>query len=188
MPTDVDVVNEALGIIGFDGALVTGAAPSFDTSIAGKNAARLYVPCVQAVARQFEWDFARHVDSLALSGNAAPFPWLYEYAYPTFAVQVWQVAPPSLADPNNPLPIEHAVGFALVASVATKVIWTNQQSAKAVYNGLPPVSVWDAGFRAAVVRLLSSEFAMAGPGKPEAAQSAMEAYGAFVGAASERSS
>ena len=85
MSTDVDVVNEALVLVGYDGAPVTGSAPNFDTSIAGKIAARIYVTPVQAVARQNEWDFARQVSALTLSGNAAPFPWSYEYLYPALA-------------------------------------------------------------------------------------------------------
>lgn len=188
MSVDVDVVNEALTLVGYDGAPVTGSAPSFDTSIAGKIAARIYVTSVQAVARQNEWDFSRQVAALTLSGNAAPFPWAYEYLYPALAVQIWQIAPPSLADMNNPLPIEHIVGNSQIASVSTKVIWSNQVSASAIYNGLPPVSTWDAGFRAAVVRLLGSEFAIAGAGKPDLSQSMLEAYGAFAGAAADRTS
>ena len=188
MATDVDVVNEALAQVGFDGAPVTGSAPSFDTSIQGKIAARIYVPTVQAVARQYEWDFSRQVAALSLSGNTAPFPWSYEYVYPALAVQLWQVAPPSLADPYDPRPVDFVVGNAQVSSVSTKVIWSNQASALAIYNGLPPVSVWDAGFRAAVVRLLASGFAMGGSGKPDTSQSQLEAFGQFAANASERTS
>ena len=130
----------------------------------------------------------KNVASLALSGNAAPFPWAFEYIYPALAVQVWQLAPPVLADANNPLPVEHVVGNALVASVSTKVIWSNQSAAKVIFNGLPPVSTWDSGFRAAVVRLLGSIFAIGGSGKPDLAQTTLEAYGAFAQAAAERTS
>ena len=188
MAVDVDVVNEALALVGFDGAPVTGNAPSFDSSTSGKIASRIYVPAVQAVARQFEWDFSRQIASLSLSGNAAPFPWSYEYLYPALAVQLWQVTPPSLTDANDPKPVNFVVGNAQVASVSTKVIWSNLAAARAVFNGLPPVAVWDAGFRAAVVRLLASEFAMAGAGKPEVAQGTLEAFGQFVAGASERPS
>lgn len=186
MSSDVDIVNEALSLVGFDGSPVTGSAPSFDTSIQGKNASRIYVPAVQVVARQFEWDFSRQIAALSASGNTAPFPWSYEYLYPALAVQLWQVTPASLADSNDPKPVNFVVGNAQVASVSTKVIWANQAGAIAVYNGLPPVAVWDAGFRAAVVRLLASGFAMAGAGKPETSQNAMENFGQFIAGASER--
>ena len=186
--TDVNVVNEALALTGFDGAPVTGSAPTFDSSIMGKNAARLYVPAVQAVARQFEWDFSRQVVLLGGTGNVAPFPWTKEFVYPALAVQVWQVTPTGQADANDPLPVNFAIGNAQVGGVSTKVIWCNLNLALAVYNGLPPVAVWDAGFRAAVVRLLASEFAMAGAGKPEAAQGALESFGQFIASAAERPS
>jgi hypothetical protein len=154
----------------------------------GKNAARLYVSCVQAVARQFEWDFARQVVALVGTGNVAPFPWAREFAYPALAVQLWQVTPVGASDSNDPLPVNFVVGNAQVGYTSTKVIWTNLAQALAVYNGLPPVAVWDAGFRAAVVRLLASEFSMAGAGKPEMAQGALESFGQFSAGAAERSS
>ena len=181
MAVDVDVVNEALALVGFDGAPVTGNAPSFDSSTSGKIASRIYVPAVQAVARQFEWDFSRQIASLSLSGNAAPFPWSYEYLYPALAVQLWQVTPPSLTDANDPKPVNFVVGNAQVASVSTKVIWSNLASAVAVFANQPGPNVWDPAFREAVVRLLASEMAVAIAGKPDTARDLFEQSGSFAG-------
>ena len=180
---DVDIVNEALSLIGDDGPAVTGAAPNFDTSTNGKIAAKEYVSAVQAIARQFSWDFTRTVVTLTLSGNAAPFPWAYEYIYPPLCQQLWEIAPPSLADMNNPLPIDNIVGTAIVAASAARVIWCNQANAQAVYNGLPPPAAWDSLFRAVVVRFLASQFAMAGAGKPDTAQGYLEASSALMNVA-----
>ena len=177
--TSQDIINEAIQIIGDDQPFVTGQAPNFDNSAAGKVASKIYASVVATVARQFAWSFARTTAALSLTGNTAPFPWAYEYLYPAGCVQVWQLAPASLADPNNPLPINWARGIALVSSVQSSVIWTNQASAHAIFNGNPAESTWDSLFRQTVVRMLASELAMGVAGKPDASQMALESAGAF---------
>jgi hypothetical protein len=180
--TSTDIVNQAVQLLGWDNPTpVTGVAPNFDTSTLGKAAAAIYAPCVATVARQFGWDFTRNMVGLTLSGNVAPFPWSYEYLYPTNGIQVWQVMPSSTSftDFNNPLPVNWVVGNAVVSSIQTKVIWTNMASARVVYNNAPLESTWDPLFREAVVRLLASELAMATAGKPDVSQSLLETGGAF---------
>lgn len=178
-----DIVNQALQLIGGNQPAVTGVAPTFDDSTAGKAAQKLYVPCVQTVGRQWGWDMARNTVALAASGNSAPFPWSREYLYPSNGIQVWQVMPTSTTDTNNPLPVNWAVANVLVSGTQTKVIHTDQNPAQAVYNNNPGESLWDPLFREAVVRLLASELAMALAARPETAEqylrsgSAMEQVG-----------
>jgi len=168
--TSTDIANQALMEMGGNQPPVTGLAPTFDDSAAGKALQKLYVPCVQFVGRQFGWDFARAAVALTLSGNAAPLGWTLEYLYPTGGVQVWQITPAALTDANNPLPVNWAVGNASVNGTQRKVIWTDQANARAYYNNNPTEDTWDAGFREAVVRLLASELSLAVAGKPDAAQ------------------
>ena len=112
-----DIVNEALQLIGDDGPAVTGVWPNFDGSTNGNIAMLTYGPAVDAAMRAHNYDFARTVVALALSGNAAPLGWAYEYLYPVSAIQLWQVTPPfPLADPNDPLPTRWNVGAAIVAT------------------------------------------------------------------------
>lgn len=167
--TPTDIVNQALQMMGDNAPVVTGTAPAFDTTPAGISAALLYAPGVAFVARQWEWDFARTTAALVVTGNTAPDPWLFEYRYPASAVQVWQLKPASLADPNDPRPTNWVRANALVGTVQTAVIWTDVPAAVAVFNDNPDPSVWDAGFREAVVRLLASEFAIALAGRPDTA-------------------
>lgn len=174
-----DVVNEALQYIGDNMPPVTGNPPTFDSSAAGVAAAQFYNPVVQTVGRQFGWDFARNTFTLAPSGNTPPDPWTYEYLYPAAAVQVWQLKGATETDPNNPLPVNWNVANTLVANVQTKVIQTNLQNALAVLNNNPSDTVWDPGFREAVVRLLASVLSMAIAGKPDMAQSYLESGGSF---------
>ena len=188
MLTSNDIANEAVMLMGGNQAAVSGMAPTFDNSTSGKALQLLYVPAVTAIARQHEWDFARKAVTLALSGNAAPFPWSYEYVYPAGCIQLWQIAPSALADPNDPLPISSAVGNAIVGGAQTKVVWTNEQNALAVINVVPLEHLWDSLFHQAVVRLLASAMAMATGGKPDLAQSMLESGGAFETLAESRES
>ena len=185
--SSTDVVNEALALIGDDGPAVTGVWPNFDGSTNGDIAMTVYGPAVQAAMRTHNFDFARTILTLQLSGNLAPLGFGYEYLYPASAIQIWQVTPAfPLADANDPLPTRWTVGVAVVSTAKTKVIWSDTVSAQAVVNGAPPESTWDASFRAGVVRLLAAEFAMAGAGKPDVAQAYLESYSAFDGLANNR--
>jgi hypothetical protein len=177
--TSNDIANQAIQLIGDNQPLVTGQAPSFDSSTAGIALSKLYVPCVQTVARQFAWDMARNTIALTLSGNTPPFPWTFEYLYPTNGIEVWQVHPNNLGDVNNPLPLNWSIANAVVGGQQQRVVWSNLASAYATYNNNPNENTWDSLFREAVVRLLASELSMAVAGKPDAAQSYLESGGAF---------
>lgn len=187
MATAADVVNEALQLMGGDIPPVTGTAPSFDNSTAGKVASKVYVPTVAAVMRQGEFDFARAIVALVLTGNPAPLLYAYEYGYPPNAIQVWQLSPaPADRDPNDPLPINFNVANALVSGTQVRVIQTNQPNAYAIYNNFPNENTWSADFRQGVVRLLASVMAMALGGKPDLAQSLLESASAFEQVAEQR--
>lgn len=182
MSLSADVVNEALQLIGYDGPAVTGAAPNFDTSTAGQAAAELYAPAVAAVARMHSWDFARTSAVLTLTGNTPPFPWTFEYAFPENCVQVWQLVRP-MADvltPFDPTPQEWVRAANIVDGVQVSVIWANLANASLIFNGDPVESAWDPLFRAAVVRYLGSEFAVALLGKPDLSMSLFEQVGTLT--------
>lgn len=186
MPTAADVVNQALQMVGNDQPPVQGTSPTFDNSKGGVAAQQLYVPTVQEVGRLFEWDFARRTVALVLSGNAAPVGYSFEYTYPSNGIEVWQLMPATISDPNNPLPVNYAIGNATVSGSQQRVIWTDLANAMAVYNNNPGPEVWDATFLEAVVRLLASKFAMAVAGRPETAENLLQSFNAFINAAKGR--
>ena len=181
------VINEALGLIGYDGPAITGVSPSFDSSTAGKAAAIYYIPAVTAVSRMHGWDFARTAAALALSGNIAPFPWAYEFLYPSNCAQFLEISPPTIADVNNPVPYDKARGVSIVAGNQVSVIWANISPAVGIFTGLPVESTWDGLFEADVIRYLASQFAMSNLGKPDTAQSYFEAVGTVTQIGSARS-
>ena len=178
--TSNTIANQALQIAGNNMPPVTGEAPTFDDSTAGVALQSLYTPCVQTVARQWGWDFARNTVTLTLSPNAAPYPWIYEYIYPTNGVEVWQIMPASEADQNNPSPTNWLPANAVVSGTQQRVIHTNVQGAKAVFNNAPGPEAWDALFRESVVRLLASELAIALGGQPETAKVMQDGALGFV--------
>lgn len=173
MPTPTDIVNRAVYLQGNKIQEVTGSYPNFDKSDAGKAAKWLYPEAVMTVGRLFEWDFARFTADLELSGLAAPSPWLFEYLYPTEALQIWQVRPPTLDDPNNPLPTTWVRANRVVDGSQVSVIHTDVADAVAVYNNNPRPETWAPDFTDAVVRWLASAFAMALSGRPETQQNIM---------------
>lgn len=173
-------------LMGDNQAPVTGFAPNFDTSAAGKALAKLYAPCVQTVGRQFQWDMARSTVSLSATGSPPSYAWQFEYFYPTNGIEVWQVMPQTF-DPNNPLPSRWTIGNAILSGQQQRVVRTNFANAVCVYNNSPNENTWDSLFREAVVRLLASELALAIAGKPDVAQALVETGSAFETIAEGRS-
>lgn len=188
MATDTDIVNQAIIMMGGNQPPVTGTAPSFDDSAAGKAAAALYRPCVATVARQFAFEFGRQYSVLTVTGNTPPDGWAQEYFYPVTAVQVWQVKPAGVVDKFDPIPGNWVIGNAIVSGVQRKVIWTNIAGAVGVYHDNPVPDAWDPLFREAVVRLLASEIAIALAGKPDTSQLLLQSGAQFETIAEARDS
>lgn len=187
MATSQDVANEALTLIGYDGFPISAPAPSFDSSTPGQIAQATYPYAVAAVGRLNAWSFPRTFVDLVVTGNVAPFPWTFEYGFPTGCIDVWQLVPDSLVDSFNPAPIAWVRGVAVISSVQSSVIWTNLLNADAIINSNPPEAVWDPLFRETVVRYLAAEFAIAGLGKPDLAQMYVEQWRQMIPLAAERS-
>lgn len=179
--TSNDIANQAVQLVGANQPVIVGVAPNFDDSTAGMALKWLYAPCVAAVARQFEWDFSRKTVALALTGNAAPVPWAFEYRYPPNGVEVWQLMPATIVDPNDPLPFNFVIANAVDAGSQKRVIHANLPNAVAVYNNNPGEDSWDALFRQGVVEFLARCLALAIEGKPDAAQALLSSGAAFSG-------
>lgn len=182
--TSNSVANQAVQMMGGNQPAVQGQWPAFAVTGAGGNAGislnRLYGPTVATVARSFGWDFARRTVALVVTGNVAPVPWLYEYAYPTNGIQAWQILPAVLTDPNDPLPINWGEGNVVVGAAVQRVLFANINPALVVYNNNPNEDTWDALFRQSVVELLGRALALSLAGKPDLADSLLNSYGDFV--------
>jgi len=177
--TSQNVANQAIQLLGDNQPLVSAGAPSFDASPAGVALAQVYAPTVAAVLRQFGWDLARNTQALVLTGNAAPFPWAYEFTYPANCLEVLQIAPTSVSDPNDPLPVNWSIGNDVVSGTQVKVIFANLATGNLIYNNGPQESTWDPLFTEAVVRLLASKLAMAIAGKSDTSAALLQSASQF---------
>lgn len=168
--TQNNVIDQALSLIASQATVEQ--APYLLTA-----ANIVYAPVVQLMLRELDPDFARYTAALVLSGAGTPVvPWPYEYLYPTDCLRLRQVRPPatgpgSATDLNDPQPIRANVAFDIIATVATKVILTEQQNAVAVYTTSKVTEAqWDSVFTDAVARRLANPLAMALSGRPDFAR------------------
>jgi hypothetical protein len=184
--TSQAVANQAIQLISNDQPLVSAGAPNFDSSPLGVTLQQVYAPTVATVMREFGWDLARNTQPLVLTGNAAPFPWAFEYTYPANCLQALQVTPSAVTDPNNPLPVNWSVGNDMVGNQQVKVIFANLADAMLVYNNGPVESTWDPLFTEAVVRLLASKLAMGVAGRADTSGSLLESSGQMTQIGFER--
>lgn len=126
MASQIDIFNLALSDI---------ASKAFVNSLAEDSNERKYCsanfqPAFDALLQDHDWGFASDDDNLALLKSSTDddpptVPWIYEYTYPSEAVEVREI----IRDNDN----EKVVPFkiALDDQATGKVILTDKQSAKA---------------------------------------------------------
>lgn len=183
----VDVVNIALAEIGAQ-STVSSINPS-DGSTEGNVASILYVPKIQALERAAHWNCTRKqifmtmLKAAVINGVASdkppPYPWQYEYLYPTDCIKARYVMPyvNQMLGINPPLttnfynsppyflgpPVKFAVATDIVDGKNTRVILSNQENAILVYtsdvNQTP--DMWDPHFLGAATSFLGAWFANA---------------------------
>lgn len=136
-----DMVNLALGRIGYKDRI----GSIFEGSEAAKQALDIYSQTRDAALRQFDWGFAERIAAGVVASQAAPFPWLVSYVYPTDCLRLRNMFDAAyVADRNNPLPVLYSI-----ANNATdgKVIWSNSAAAKLVYTAqITDPTKWEALF------------------------------------------
>lgn len=187
--TALQVVNRALAEIARGNPLGSGTVSSnFDGSANGIAAATLYNGAVQTLLSQQDFEFARRVNPLVLSGNNAPLGWTYEYIYPSDCMTLRQVAPQAFSV-NDPQATRWDVGTAVVAAAQTTVIWTNALAAGAVYTTFSVTEAdFDSIFTEQLVRYLGSMLAMPVAGRPDFAKFQLETAGRLGAANKDRDS
>lgn len=128
LSTPADIVNLALGRIGYPGRI----GSLYDGSKAAKAALQFYAQTRDAVLRESTWDFAQKVAAGVTSVSTPPGQWAYEYAYPADCLMVRNVYSSSaeFADRNNPIPTTWDVGD----NGGNKVIWAQVAAATLIYT------------------------------------------------------
>ncbi len=168
--TTATIVNSALEQIASQDRVTSLT----EGSTAANAAQVVYTPTVDLMLRELDPDFARFTAALVVAAGTPPSPWLYQYTYPANCLRLRQVRPTTY-DALNPQPVRANVAVATVSSVLTKVIFTNQASARAVYTTSDVTEAqWDAVFADAVIRRLANPLAMAIAGRPDFAREILE--------------
>jgi hypothetical protein len=187
MATSVeDLINQSLRAAG----LPLRVQDIYEGSDAARVALELYGQCRDSLLDLKDWSFNRHTAPLSLLkgpppdggynlskpwSNIYPAPgWLYEYAYPSDAVDIRAIIYPpiGLMPDLDPLPAlwrvdndatPYVSGAPPVASgPEAKVIYTNITDALAVYRSrVTNPAIFDPGFIDALVSLLGKRFAVA---------------------------
>lgn len=174
----------------------------YEGSDLSKVALELYGQCRDSLLDLKDWSFNRHTAPLTVlkgppppGGYSFATPWsnlypapgfLYEYAYPSDAVDLRAIiAPPGLMPDLDPVPavwrVDNDSMPNIVNGVATgpaaKVIYANVTNAIAVYRSrVTNPLLFDPGFVDALVSLLGKRFAVAfGAGVDVAREDAGEA-------------
>lgn len=176
MTADVDICNRALAEVGARSTITSLSDPSPEAV----NCAIQYTTLRQQLLRAAPWGFGRKTAPLSLLGSltdvppAAPYPWMYKYAYPADCLKVRYILwmPP---EATNPAPLVGEPLFAspwmmpsrnnrfLVANDDTvgpqrRVILSNVQNALAVYTlDVTNPDLWDPLFDNALVMLLANK-------------------------------
>lgn len=144
-----DVVNLALTRIGIRVRVVN----MFEGSDQANAALNIYSQTRDEVLRRGNYGFSEKIAAAALSGNAAPAPWTYEYTYPTDCVRVRSMFNAAyLSDKNNPVRALYTIGDG-----AVKAIWSNTAAPTLVYTArVTDPARWDALF----IEALAAELAI----------------------------
>lgn len=98
---DVDICNRALGAIG-----ARATISSLNDPVQAAIQCKLnYAAMRKMLLRSAHWGFARRQVALAqigsLSAGTAPYPWLYEYSYPSDCLKVRYLVEPSPVPPSS---------------------------------------------------------------------------------------
>lgn len=175
MTAEVDIANQALGLIGI-GKLIQNLASEQSTE--AKQIRQYYINARDGALSGAHWNFARAQKELTLLrdanvGDTVPRPWSYEYAYPADCAQVRYVLPQTYTSPGQP-----STGYPSVTAMAPpvrflvavdqdengvdrKVILTNEPNAEAVYTRIiTNPDLYDALFVRAFAAYLGSMVAM----------------------------
>lgn len=137
---------------------------------------RLYTQVRDYVLRDFPWNFATRMVTLALSGTA-PTNWEYQYAYPSDCLKVREVVSAGGRVVRTDLRIPFEIGN----DGTSRVIWTNEATAELCYTArVEDLTQWDPLTLSALAWALTAELAAPLSVKGELAQRAQSGYAQAV--------
>jgi hypothetical protein len=178
MATQLEIINKALGHISI--APITSVSESSPAAILANS---IWDTCRQDCLRNHDWPFATIITTLSTTNSTIVHnDWVYAYAYPTDALEVWNVY---YNDTDNR---QH---FRVIydKSLAAKVILSNTAEAAVEYTYDQTItSPWDAYFVSVIAYFLAANMAKPLTGNSELADSMMKIYSSMMSDAERMSS
>lgn len=154
-----EVCNLALRSIGYPNPV----GDIYEGSPQAQVALQFYAQTRDALLRSQDWPFARRDAALALAGQSAPAPWLYEYTWPSDCLRLQYVAPSLTAGPVLTVQPQRFTLFNDARlSPPAKTILANISPAIAIYIGqVVEIPQWEPKFVDALVSALARRFSIA---------------------------
>lgn len=165
MASEVDIYNMALNQVGHSKTVANPNEDSKEARICRAHFANLR----DFALRDFDWNFARRHKALALSTDAAPTNWLYNYTLPQDCLKARRIAVPGVrvAKKGERIPFEVAGGR----------IFTDQPDAELIYTArVTDTTQFDSMFVMALAWLMVPYVAMGLVIKTDAAQMGHQNY------------
>lgn len=155
MASVVQICNLALSRLGTRATIASLDESSTEARVCKAN----YADCRDSLLRDFDWNFARRVDTLALRVEAPPAGWAYTYSLPNKCARfrgIWSGPRPSGA------PADWAIGSVADSSGNDVVaIFANQSGAEGCYTRIVENSeLFSAGFVKALIWRLAEAIAL----------------------------
>lgn len=168
-----DVVNIALGLIGFDRRV----GDIYEGTKASKIALDLYSQTRDEILRRKDWGFANRNLTLNLLKSAPPggygmtpwsntyplLPWAYEYTYPSDCIRLLYVQQtPAVMPVLDPLPFTYKIANDNSFSPPQRVILAQAPNLIAVYTGqITDMTTWEPLFVDTLAAALAKKFTVA---------------------------
>lgn len=172
----VSIMNVALGRLG-----QAAIADENEVSAAATAARAVYDPARRAVLRDFRWNFALRVESLARLSTTPP-DYAYAYALPSGCLKALRLRRPgNTDDSSDTAPLQYVI--------RGKTLFTDVEDAVLEYTfNEEDTDQFDSLFEEALTYKLASELAMPLAGKPDLMNAYMNAYTNLVRIAADNSS
>jgi hypothetical protein len=148
-----DICNAALVRLGYKKTI----GNIYEGSMASRIFLRIYGQTRDAQLRASDWGFAEGIAAGVVAG-IAPFPWLYQYAYPGDCLKVRDIFNQQsyAGDQNNPTPNDWRTGNALINNVSQEVVWANIVNATLVYTRqVTSPAAWTSDFAEGLIAALA---------------------------------
>jgi hypothetical protein len=178
MATQLEIINKALGHISI--APITSIVESSPAAILANS---IWDTCRQDCLRNHDWPFATIITTLStVNATIVHNDWVYAYAYPSDALEVWGV----YYNASDKTP-----NFRVIydKSLAAKIILSNTSEAACEYTYDQTItSPWDAFFVSVISYFLAANMAKPLTGSKDLADEMLEIYNKMMGDAERMSS